>query len=112
MRHSNPVASFVVILTVGESADANIMDTRDTDYYSFRSPRTGTVTIDVENRSATLIPALSLFGPDKSTLGFGPDVRTPGASLKKTMNVELNQTYYFQIWSQGSSSGNYSVTVE
>ena len=99
-------------LTVGESADANIMDNRDTDYYSFRSPRTGTVTIDVENRSATLIPALSLFGPDKSTLGFGPDVRTPGASLKQTMKVEVNQTYYLQVWSQGSSSGNYSVTVQ
>jgi hypothetical protein len=99
-------------LTVGESADANIMDGHDTDYYSFRSPRAGTVTIDVQNRSATLIPALSMFGPDKSTLGFGPDVRTPGASLQQTMNVTADQTYYFQVWSQVNSSGDYSVVVK
>ena len=99
-------------LTVGESADANIMDGHDTDYYSFRSPRTGTVTIDVQNRSATLIPALSMFGPDKSTLGFGPDVRTPGASLQQIMNVAADQTYYFQVWSQVNSSGDYSVVVK
>ncbi len=99
-------------LTVGESADANIMDGHDTDYYSFRSPRAGTVTIDVQNRSATLIPALSMFGPDKSTLGFGPDVRTPGASLQQIMNVTADQTYYFQVWSQVNSSGDYSVVVK
>lgn len=99
-------------LTAGEPVDANIMDSRDTDFYSFRSPRTGTVTIAIQNRSATLIPALSMFGPDKSTAGFGPDVRTPGASLRQVMNVEANQTYYIQVWSQARTSGNYSVVVE
>jgi hypothetical protein len=99
-------------LTPGEAAEANIMDTLDTDYYSFLAPRSGTVTIEIRNRSTTLIPGLSMFAPDKSNSGFGPDLSTPGASLKQTMKVEANQTYYLQVWSKGNSSGDYSITVQ
>ncbi len=99
-------------LAPGEAADANIMDAIDTDYYSFRSPRSGTVTIEIRNRSTTLIPALSMFAPDKSNSGFGPDLKTPGANLEQTMNVEANQTYYVQVWAQGNTSGDYSILVQ
>ena len=52
-------------ITVGSTIVANIMDANDTDFYSFVSPRTGTVSIVISNRSTTLIPALSTFFPDK-----------------------------------------------
>jgi tetratricopeptide (TPR) repeat protein len=96
----------------GERIDANIMDSADTDYYSFAAARSGTVTVNIRNRSATLIPALSCFAPDKRSTGFGPDVRTPGASLRHTIQVQENQTYYIQVWSQANSAGAYSLTVE
>ncbi len=99
-------------LTFGQPLAANIMDAHDSDFYSFLSPHDGTVTIEIENRSSTLIPALTLFSPDKATLGFGPDLRKPGADLKQTMSVQANQTYFVQVWSQGQSYGNYSITVQ
>jgi hypothetical protein len=99
-------------LTVGQTIEADIMDIDDTDFYSFESPRSGTVTIDLQNRSATLIPALTTFSSDKRNTGFGPDVRTPGAGLHHTMEVQEHTTYFLQVWSQGKSSGAYSLTVK
>jgi hypothetical protein len=88
------------------------MDAKDTDFYSFVSPRTGTVSIVISNRSTTLIPALSTFFPDKRSSGFGPDVRTPGQNLRHTMDVQENQTYFIQVWSQANTAGEYSLIVE
>jgi len=99
-------------LTVGETAEANIMDTDDTDFYSFESPRTGTVTIDIQARSTTLIPALTTFSPDRRNTGFGPDVRVPGGSLRHMLQVEEHRTYFLQVWSQARSSGEYTITVK
>ena len=98
-------------IEVGGSIRANIMDADDTDFYSFESPTSGTVTVEVENGSSTLIPALTKFGPDKRNTGFGPDIRTPGQSLRHSMAVEAHQTYYLQVWSQGGTSGEYSLTI-
>ena len=99
-------------ITVGSTIVANIMDANDTDFYSFVSPRTGTVSIVISNRSTTLIPALSTFFPDKRSSGFGPDVRTPGLNLRHTMEVQENQVYFIQVWSQANTSGEYSLVVE
>jgi hypothetical protein len=98
-------------IEVGTPIQANIMDVQDTDYYSFESPVGGAVTIELDNRSATLIPALTTFGPDKRNTGFGPDIRTPGGSLRHTMAVEAHQTYYLQVWGQARTSGAYTLTV-
>jgi hypothetical protein len=99
-------------IAAGPSIDANIMDPSDTDYYSFVAPRTGIVTINIRNRSDTLIPALSTFNPDRSSSGFGPDVHTPGGNLKHAMEVQEGQTYYIQVWSQNRTAGDYSLTVQ
>ena len=98
-------------LQIGVPLEANIMDNRDTDYYSFLAPRTGKVTVEVQNQSVTLTPALTTYGPDMRNTGFGPDLRTPGANLSHSMNVEQNQLYYVQVWPQGDSSGAYELTV-
>ena len=99
-------------IAVGTPVEANIMDANDTDYFSFVSPRTGTLTVVIHNRSKTLIPALSTFFPDMRSSGFGPDVRTPGWDLRHTMDVLENQIYFIQVWSQSNTSGAYTVTVE
>jgi hypothetical protein len=99
-------------IALGTAIMANIMDANDTDYYSFVSPRTGTVSILLTNRSTTLIPALSTFYPDMRSSGFGPDVRTPGLNLRHTVEVLENQTYYIQVWSRADTAGAYSLIIE
>jgi hypothetical protein len=88
------------------------MDGEDTDYYSFIAPRTGAVNVTVRNRSTTLIPALTTFSPEMRNTGFGPDIRTPGATLRHTFEVVENQTYFLQVWSENSSAGDYTLIVE
>ncbi|MBZ5623908.1 MAG: hypothetical protein LAQ69_35170 [Acidobacteriia bacterium] len=95
----------------GEPIQANIMDAQDTDFYSFVSPRTGKLSIEILNRSSTLIPALTTFSPDKRTSGFGPDVTKPGAGLEHTIEVLEDQVYYVQVWSQRNTAGNYTLTI-
>jgi hypothetical protein len=99
-------------ITPGTTILAGIMDADDTDYYSFVSPRTGTVSVQIANRSTTLIPALSTFYPDMRSSGFGPDVRTPGMNLRHIMEVRENQVYFIQVWSQANTAGDYSLIVE
>jgi hypothetical protein len=98
-------------IAIGTAIDAGIMDSADTDVYSFVAPRTGFVEIEIHNRSVTLVPALTTYGPDQRTSGFGPEVRVPGSDLKHRLEVEANKTYYLQVWAQNSSSGNYTLTV-
>jgi hypothetical protein len=98
-------------VVIGQPAEANIMDAQDTDYYSFVAPRTGQVSIEIKNASSTLIPAITTFHPDRRNSGFGPDLKTPGADLHHRLDVQQNQTYYLQVWSQASSSGKYTLTV-
>ena len=99
-------------IPLGTAVAAGIMDANDTDYYSFVSPRTGTVSIAIANRSATLIPALSTFYPDMRSSGSGPNVPTPGWNLKHTMEVRENQTYYIQVRSLAHTAGDYSLLIE
>src|ERR1035438_6338143 len=99
-------------IALGTTIMAGIMDTDDTDYYSFVSPRSGTVSIQIANRSTTLIPALSTFDPEMRSSGFGPDVRAPGLPLRHTMQVQANQTYFIQVWPRRNTSGDYSLVVE
>lgn len=96
----------------GAAIDANLMDAADTDYFQFTAPRSGQVSIEILNRSTTLIPALTTFTPDRRHSGFGPDLRTPGESLRHRIQVGEKQTYFIQVWSQGNSSGAYSLKVE
>ncbi len=99
-------------ISTGQWIEANIMDEDDTDFYSFAAPKKGTVAVDIVSVSPSLIPALSTFGADKQSTGFGPDVRTPGAPLHHTMEVDDGATYYIQVWPQGKSSGNYKLKIE
>jgi hypothetical protein len=99
-------------ITTGEEINANIMDAEDTDFFSFVSPRKGTVAIEIRNTSATLIPAVTTFNPDRRNMGFGPELRKPGQGLHHTIDVEKDQLYYIQVWSQAASAGAYTLRVD
>jgi hypothetical protein len=94
---------------LGQAVEANIMDRQDTDYYSFLAKQDGTVSIDIENRSALLIPALTTFSPDQRNSGFGPDIHTPGGNLHHAMNVQAHRVYFVQVWAQADSFGEYTL---
>jgi hypothetical protein len=96
----------------GQAIEANIMDGQDTDFYSFVSSRTGTATIEIQNRSSTLIPALTTFAADMHSSGFGPDVTSPGAGLRHTIAVEEGKVYNLQVWSKGDTAGSYTLIVQ
>lgn len=98
-------------IIVGERIDANIMDAADTDFYSFVAPDAGVVHVDVQNRSATLIPAVTVFSPDRRTLGIAADVRTAGANLTRSVQAIPEQLYYVQVWPQLKTAGEYSLII-
>jgi hypothetical protein len=98
-------------IEVGRTIDANIMDDEDTDYYSFVSPRTGQVEIDLQNRSPNLVPGVATYSSDMNQTGFGPDVNDAGGSLKHTFKVEKGGTYFVQVYSRASTAGAYSLTI-
>jgi hypothetical protein len=99
-------------IEVSQEIMANIMDGKDEDYYSFIAPRTGQVNVTIRNRSTTLIPALTTYSPEMRNIGFGPDIRTPGATLRHTFDVVENQMYYLQVWPENGTAGDYSLIVE
>lgn len=99
-------------VSIGEEVDANIMDADDTDFYSFQSPRKGTVTIEIRNHSETLIPGVTTYNTDRRNMGFGPEIRKPGAGLHHTIDVDKDKIYYIQVWSQAGSAGAYTLRVD
>jgi hypothetical protein len=99
-------------LPPGRTIDANIMDEKDTDYYTFVGARGGKILVDLVNRSQTLLPAISVYSTDRRFIEFGPDVRTAGGNLKHSFLVEDGKSYYVQVWSQANNGGAYSLTVK
>jgi tetratricopeptide (TPR) repeat protein len=99
-------------IELGRAIEANIMDSEDTDYYSFIAAHTGPVNVTIHNRSTTLIPALTTYSSEMRNTGFGPDIRTPGAHLRHSFDVVESQMYYIQVWSENNTAGEYSVTIE
>ena len=99
-------------IEVGRTIEANIMDPEDTDYFSFVAAHTGPVHVTIHNRSTTLIPALTTYSPEMRNIGFGPDIRTPGAHLRHSFDVVESQMYYLQVWSENNTAGEYSLTIE
>jgi hypothetical protein len=96
----------------GQNVGANIMDGDDTDFYSFSSPVTGSVTIDVVSHSGDLQLGLGTFGSDLHNMGFAPDLKNPGDSIQHELRVEANQMYYLQVFSKNDTKGPYELVVK
>jgi hypothetical protein len=100
-------------IPLAQTIQANIMDGKDQDFYSFLADRSGTAEIALENDTPRFVPGLTVFGPDQRTMGFAPNAKGPGASLHYSGAVEAGQTYYLQVWPVlDGSNGQYKLRVE
>jgi hypothetical protein len=99
-------------VSIGEEVDANVMDDGDIDFFSFVSPRKGAVTVELRNRSATLLPVLAVYDADRRNVGFANDAPKPGANLRHTIDVDKDKLYYLQISAQSGSSGAYVLRID
>jgi hypothetical protein len=98
---------------LAETITANILDGQDQDFFWFQPDRSGTADIALGNSTPTLVPGLTVFGPDQRTIGFAPNAQGPGASLQYSVPVEGGQRYYIQVWPVlERSSGDYTLRVE
>lgn len=97
-------------IALGQTVQANIMDSDDTDFYSFVSPAGGTVSIDVAPRSPELLLGLEMFANDLHSTGFAPDPKAAGDSINQQMQVEANQLFYVQVYSK--TAGPYTLVVK
>jgi hypothetical protein len=99
-------------VAIGEEISANIMDGSDSDFFSFHSPRRGPITIDIVNRSNTLIPALAMYDSDHRNLGFAQEVRKPGSNVRYVLDADKDGVYFVQISSQAGTAGAYTLRVD
>ena len=90
---------------------ANIMDAEDTDFYSFVGRRTGSVSIELQAHSKSLIPALTTFTSDWRSTGVPPIADSTGR-IRYSMAVEEKHTYYVEVRPLGSTAGEYSLTIQ
>jgi hypothetical protein len=95
-----------------QTVEANIMDSDDTDFYSFVSGVAGTVKIDVVSRTDALLLGMGTFAPDLQNIGFAPDSKAPGKAIHYQLQVEANQLYYLQVFSRNDTTGPYSLVVK
>lgn len=95
-----------------QTIEASIMDAADTDFYSFAASESGTAQIEIRTRSATLIPALTIYSSDHRANGSAPEVKTAGANISYTFPTKPTETYYVQVSGQAKTAGAYTLTVQ
>jgi tetratricopeptide (TPR) repeat protein len=99
-------------IVVGREIEANIMTGDDRDFYFFVAGHTGKMVVTLRNQSASLVPALSTFGPDQRLIEFAVEATEPDKTLSRSLNVEEAQQYYVQVFGQSKSTGNYTLVVK
>jgi hypothetical protein len=99
-------------ITIGEEIPASIMDGGDLDFFSFQSPRRGPVTVEIRNRSNTLIPALTVYDSDRPNRGVAPEVQKPGSNVRYVLDAYNGVIYFIQISSQAGTAGDYTLRVD
>ena len=98
-------------IEVGTRIQANIMDADDNDFYSFVSPRTGTVTIEVQAQGKLLSPAMTIFLSDWRTSGISPSADSSG-KIRETLTVDERATYYLEVRPLAGTSGDYTLIIQ
>jgi hypothetical protein len=99
-------------ISIGEEVSANVLDAVDSDFFSFVSPRKGNVSIEIRNRSNTLIPVLGVYNKDQRNIALVQDVQKAGSNLHHAIEAEKDQVFFLQISSQGGSAGAYTLRVD
>ena len=99
-------------IAIGEEISANIMDNADSDFFSFVSPRKGSVAVEIRNRSQALTPVLVVFSKDRRNIGVAPTADKPGANLRHTIEAAKDEVFYLHVASQAGTAGAYVLRVD
>jgi hypothetical protein len=98
-------------LSVGQSVTANIMDSKDVDWYRL-SAIGKSLTVSLDNQSATLRPSVSAFDSNRSQIGSQHYDSTPGANLKFVLSTDPGKSYYLKVEGFSESTGTYSLSMQ
>jgi hypothetical protein len=96
-------------IVVGQTIDANIMDSKDTDFYSFVADRTGKMVVTLRSQSKSLVPAFTTFGPNKQPIEYAAE---ESEKVTRSIDVLEHEVYYLEVWGQAKSSGPYTLSVQ
>lgn len=98
-------------ISIAEEISPNIMDNADSDFFSFKSPRKGSVTVELRNRSNSLVPVLSVYNQDRRNIGIVQDAKA-GGNLRYSIDANRDELFYLQISSQAGTAGPYVLRVD
>jgi hypothetical protein len=98
-------------LSVGRSVTANIMDSKDVDWYRL-SAIGKSLTVSLDNQSTTLPPSVSAFDSNRSQIDSQRLDSTPGANLKFVLSTDPGKSYYLKVEGFSESSGAYSLATQ
>lgn len=98
-------------INLGQRLEANIMDAADVDFYKTTNVAGKTVTVHIENGSATLRPAVEVFNSAKQHVTDNYN-STPGADLDLSFEAQPGQSYYVKVFGSSSSWGIYRLKIE
>jgi hypothetical protein len=106
----NDIAAEATPMSVGQSVEATILDTKDADWYRLKAPGTGNRKIYLQNIKGKLTPQITVFNADKSQVFERYDT-TEGANLSVSVDVPTND-FYVRVTPWSSGWGRYSLTVK
>ncbi len=108
----NDDASTATVIKFGQSAEANIMDGPDTDWYRLSGVNGNTVSVHLENQSTTLQPSIRVLNADKSEARGWDYPNAPGADLTFSFPTTPGQEYFLEVSSYyGRTVGKYKVST-
>lgn len=102
--HATPIA-------LGRPIEAGIMDRDDVDCFSFRTPGgSSQIEIDVENRSTSLAPSVSVYNASRASLG-GNRVDY-GANVAYSFSSKGIGLFYVCVAGGAATAGDYTLLVK
>jgi hypothetical protein len=107
----NDDAQTATPLKLGETAEANILDGEDVDWYHLSGANDKKTTVRLENLSKTLQPKIRVHRGDKSML-LEASTNVGGADLEFAFESELGKDYYLEVFDQYKRlGGKYKLTT-
>jgi hypothetical protein len=98
-------------LKAGQGIVANVMDSKDVDWYLLTGLPQKQMTVHVENQSTTLAPSITLYNRSKAQIDQRYST-TAGADMDLSFSADPDQNYYIQVAAfGGSSAGKYKLVV-
>lgn len=110
-REPNDTKDSATELRINTRMNGGIARTDDSDYFKFTSgkPVRDRVIAKLENRSETLRPSITLFGPDKAQLQNVYN-GTPGADAELAFTAEPGKQYFLRV-DPYDTTGAYTLSV-